>query len=217
MTSDRPAAAPGSWWRCRAVADGGRPAWFALVASTAFADEEVVELPEAEALRAVGDAAEGVARFDDTGAVVRLEPGRRFSPDAARLWYAEVPQPTADPPASHLVAFEGHDVEPGSLVTREQLATSGVTSDDQVAAMRWIPLSGQAHQLYVQPAWRRRGIATGIGVACAVLQAARGGPRVWGDGSRTAMGEKWREGTDWAHLAAELEYLEAPMTPYDQR
>ena len=148
---------------------------------------------------------------------MRIEPGPRYSETAAELWYVEVPEPQADPPATTLVAFHGHDVAGGTVVPVGERRPARVTSTDQVAALRWIPATGQAHEVYVNPQWRRRGIATGIGVTVATVQMARGGPRVWGSGARTAMGEKWRQGTDWAHLAAELDYLEAPMTPFDQR
>lgn len=115
------------------------------------------------------------------------------------------------------MAFSGHGVDGGTVVPPGERRPARVGSADQVAAIRWIPQTGQAHEVYVQPDWRRRGVATGLGVVCATVQAARGGPRIWGDGARTAMGETWRTGTDWAHLAAELDYLEAPMTPFDQR
>lgn len=147
----------------------------------------------------------------------RIVAGHRFSPDATSLWFVEVPQPAAEPPASYLVAFSGHGVDGGTVVPPGERRPARVGSADQVAAIRWIPQTGQAHEVYVQPDWRRRGVATGLGVVCATVQAARGGPRIWGDGARTAMGETWRTGTDWAHLAAELDYLEAPMTPFDQR
>lgn len=211
------AAAPGSWWRCRALRPDGMVAWYAIVASDAHPDETTVELDLDRAAEAVGADAECVAHLDETERVTRLEPGWRYSDDARRLWFVESPEPSARPPASNLVAFIGHDVEPGALLTPRGARELGVGASDQVGAMRWIPGTGQSHQVYVQPAWRRRGLATGIGVACATLQAARLGTRLWGDGHRTAMGERWRAGTDWAHLAADLTYLEAPMTPVEQR
>lgn len=188
-----------------------------MVRSDRYADDVVVELPEQEARTQVGPDAECTALLDAGGQVERIEPGPRFSPDAAHLWYVEVPQPSSDPPASYLVAFHGHDVPGGTVVPPGASRPAAVQSSDQVAAVRWIPQTGQAHEIYVQPAWRGRGIATGLGVVCATVQTARGGPRIWGDGSRTAMGEKWTRGKDWAHLVAELDYLEAPMTPFDQR
>jgi GNAT superfamily N-acetyltransferase len=81
--------------------------------------------------------------------------------------------------------------------------------------VRWYPATGEVDQIYVQPAWRRRSIATGLIVAAGALSAARDWPRPWGDGQRTQLGEELRNAADWKHRAAELTHIAPPMTPVE--
>lgn len=213
--SDTPESgtAPGGWWRCRAVGPDGRPAWVALVRSQLHADDETVVLPEPEAVVAVGNDAEGVAVLDGDQRVTRLDYRPRDGAAVPPLWFLEVPEPDAVPPAATLVAFTGHGVEAGAVVTGPEIAASGVTSDDQVGAVRWFPASGEVDQVYVQPTWRRRRVASTLIAASATLHEARGLSRFWGDGQRTEMGEALRGSSDWAHRAADQTHVSPPMTP----
>lgn len=205
-------SAPG-WWRCRAVAPDGRPMWVALVRSRRYADEETVVLPEPEAVAAVGDDAASVAVLDGSQRVTRLEYRPRDGATVPPLWFVEVPERDAVPAAASLVAFTGHGVAAGALVTGTELAAAGVTSGDQVGALRWYPGSGEVDQVYVQPAWRRQRVASTLVAVSATLHEARGLARFWGDGRRTEMGEALRNSSAWSHRAADRTHVAPPMTP----
>ena len=137
----------------------------------------------------------------------------RAAAQSPPLWYVELRETTAAPPATSLVAFTGHDVEVGSV--RDDLDGTSATSADQVGAVRWYPATGEVDQIYVQPQWRRRGIGNVLLVSAAALSYARGWPRFWGDGQRTALGEQFRNGSPWRGLAADLTHVSPPMTPGD--
>jgi GNAT superfamily N-acetyltransferase len=184
--------------------------------STHHEDGVRVELSEPAATDAVGDDAVCVAHYGD-GLVTALSVTSRAAPKAPPLWFAELTEPTAAPPAVSLVAFSGHRVTPGTLLDRAALGEVAVASRDQLAAVRWYPATGEVDQIYVSPAWRRRSIAGAIIMAAGTLSVARGWPRLWGDGQRTAMGERWRNAGPWAHRAATLSHLAPPMTPFDER
>lgn len=215
-TDPAPTTPPG-FWHCRALDADGRPLWFAVVRSDAHADAERVDLPEPEALAAVGDDAFCVARFGVRGEVTGLSVMALGAPKAPPLWFVELAEPAATPPAISLVAFSGHGVDPGRLLDLTALSDVAVRTEDQLGATRWYPATGEVDQVYVQPARRRQSIGTALMVAAGTLTVVRGGPRIWGDGQRTAMGDRWRNASPWASWGAELTHLAPPMTPIDQR
>jgi GNAT superfamily N-acetyltransferase len=111
-------------------------------------------------------------------------------PGAPLLWYVELPEPDA----TTLVAFSDPRYADGAVLPSAEARAAGVAGDDQVAALRWWPGTGLVHQVYVQPAHRRRGVAGKLAQAGGGIQAARGLPDLHGDGRRTDLGEWWREG-----------------------
>jgi GNAT superfamily N-acetyltransferase len=203
------------WWHCVATDDDGAPVWFALAASSRLPDATRVELPVADAERAVGGDAVCVADYDADGRVVALRVGHRGAPSAPPLWFVEIRESTATPPAVSLVAFTGHGVASGILLADTDLAGRTVASSDQLGAVRWYPASGEVDQIYVQPRWRRRTIGGALVGAAAALSYARGWPRLWGDGQRTALGEQFRNASTWRHRTNDLTHVAAPMTPGD--
>lgn len=218
MPSSTEPEAPKSygWWKCRALGPDGTPIWLAHVGSNLHTDDVWVELPEHEATELIGDDAVCLATYAD-GLVTRLEVTPRGAPKAPPLWFAEVVEPDSSPPAVILIAFSGHDVEPGRLLDREARTDVAVTSADQLGALRWYPATGEVDQIYVSPDWRRRSIGSALIAAGGTLAVARGWERLWGDGQRTALGDRWRKASPWAHRAATLSHLAPPMTPFDQR
>lgn len=206
-----------SIWHVRALGPDGAVRWSAVVQSDRHPDGAELTLPETEAVSDIGTNAVGFARHDARGEVVRLEVTDDAAPKAPPLWFAEIKEPSAKPPATTLVAFTGHGVEPGTLLDRAALRDVGVTDADQLAAFRWYPSSGFGDQVYVSPSWRRRTIGTGILAAAGTLSFARGWPRLWGDGQRTADGDRMRDASRWAHMSEDLTHLMPPMTPSDER
>lgn len=204
------------WWKCRAIGPDGSVVWVAQVQSSQYTDDVVLELPAPAALDTVGDAAVCFAAIQD-GIVTKVAVTPRGAPKAPELWFMEVPESDAKPPAVCLIAFSGHGVAAGSLIDGYAPDPPPVRSEDQLGAVRWYPATGEVDQIYVSPTWRRHSIASALIAASATLAVARGWPRLWGDGQRTALGDKWRAASPWAHRAAELTHLAAPMTPPDQR
>jgi GNAT superfamily N-acetyltransferase len=141
--------------------------------------------------------------MDDDGTVRRIE---THLPEAPLLWYVELPEADADPPATTLLAFSDVRHPEGTVLSAAEARAAGVGGADQVAALRWWPGSGLVHQLFVGPAHRRRGVAGKLGRVAYGLQAARGLPELHGDGRRTELGERFREGLP--------DYAAARMAPW---
>lgn len=105
------------------------------------------------------------------------------------LWFVEHPEPAADPPAHTVVAFTGDGAAEGSVRTAAEVARRGLSAADQVGAVRWWYESGLVHQIYVQPAWRREGIARALLQAAAGVRVSNGWASLHGNGQRTDLGE----------------------------
>lgn len=219
MTSsaDGPVETAGHWG-CRSVRPDGSTGAFYGVHSALHPDRADISLPEAEALAAVGDDAICIARFDDDGRVRAVEVMPHMAPKAPPIWFAELPELDRTPPASNLLAFTGHGIEPGTLLDEQALREVPVTSEDQLGAARWYPATGEADQVYVSPQWRRRTIGSALLVAISTLTTARGLNSIWSDGQRTADGERFRKARPhWSYRAGELTHLAPPMTPFEDR
>ncbi|WP_309135201.1 GNAT family N-acetyltransferase [Cellulomonas sp.] len=132
----------------------------------------------------------------------------------------------ARPPLAELVAFPydlvagraaavGARTSPGAVLTARDVARIGLASRDQVGALRWSVGTGQVLEVYVAPAHRRRRVATSLLLAAEGAAAARGWPRLWTGGVRTALGEAVAQRLRWGAAArvAPLTELAPPMTP----
>ncbi|MDT4938073.1 MAG: hypothetical protein QOG80_1744 [Pseudonocardiales bacterium] len=186
--------------------------WFAVVESARQADGARLTLGPSAAETAVGADAVCRATVDDTARVCELDVTQRGAPNAPPLWFGEHRESTAQPPAVSLMAFTEHGVAAGRLLESVDLPQY-VRSEDQVGAVRWYPATGEVDQIYVQPQYRRRSIASALIAAAATLALARDWPRLWSDGQRTELGEQFRNGSPWRHRTADLSHLAPPMTP----
>ncbi|GAB2474768.1 hypothetical protein [Jatrophihabitans fulvus] len=215
--ADAPArrAASGPRWQC-IVTEAGRPVRFVFVANERHGDSERVELGGRDAERFVGDDAVAIATYDEDGVVTRLHVTSAFAPAAPPVWFAELRESAARPPAVNLLAFTGAGTPTGAVLDRAALREVPVTSEDQLGAIRWYPGTGEVDQVYVQPAWRRRSVATVLTLGASTLSMARRWPRLWGDGQRTTLGEALRAGSVWRDRTADLTHVAPPMTPGDQ-
>ena len=216
-SSADPRDVPAGLTQVVALGEDDFPVWFAVLLSEDGQDPPPLVLPAAAAAARVGDDWLTRARLGEQGEVTSLEVSAAVAPKAPPVWFAEVPE--AGPPrAINLVAFTGFDVPSGSVLDRAALAeVPGLSGDQQVGAIRWYPDTGEMDQVYVNPDWRRRTIAMVLVGACATYNLAIGKPMGWGDGQRTAMGDRWVASSGWGHRAAELINLAPPMTPFDQR
>lgn len=198
-----------TWWARLPVP--GRPSLRLVlgVHSPEFAAGSVVDLP-------------GDRRPPGWLVAARVEPatGRVHAvevamPEAPHCWYVELPEPGAVPRADTLVAFSDLRFAEGTVLDAVEAREAGVTAAHQVAAFRWWPDSGLAHQVYVGAEHRRRGLAVKLGLVAFGMQVARGLPHLHDDGRRTDLGETWRQalpGWMTATMAERSERL-PPMTP----
>ncbi|HEV7727210.1 MAG TPA: GNAT family N-acetyltransferase, partial [Modestobacter sp.] len=180
-----------------------------VVLSPAFPPYTVVDLPDDR--RPPGW--QVAVRADVEGG--RVHAVEVMQPEAASLWYVELSEPDAGPPASTLVAFSDLRYAEGTLLDADRASRGDVTGARQVGALRWWPGTGLVHQLYVGAEHRRRGVGRKLVQAAFGLQLARGLPPLHGDGRRTDLGEEWRRSLPEA-IAARLapwSHRMAPMTP----
>lgn len=200
-------------WACVIRAADGAPHQFVVVESDHYPDGTEVELGADAAAVQIGNRTLCTITYGAEGRVSGVAVPDRVAPSAPPMWFAELREPSARPPATALLAFTGHGRPAGTLVDEADLTNLAVESSDQLAAVRWWPATGEVDQIYVQPAWRRRGIGRALLAAGGCLSWARGWPRFWGDGQRTALGELFRNAGPWQHRMAGLTNIAPPMTP----
>lgn len=128
-------------------------------------------------------------RLDRGGRVTNIAVAADLAGGAPPLWYVEVPETAAKPPAMVLIAYSTGDLPDGTVIDNPTFAAMPIRSDEQVAAIRWWPANGQIHQIYVGPEHRRKGIGRKLAAAAGGYVAARGWPRMWVSGERTDLGE----------------------------
>lgn len=217
MSTPAERSTPPRLWACRALRADGSVAWVAGAGSDRHADGDLVELPESEALAYVGETAVVVAHMDPAGQAVGIRIPASAAPKAPSMWFAELAEEKASPPALNLVAFTGFGVPDGQLLDRTQLRATRARTEDQLGAIRIYPATGEVDQVYVTPQWRRQSVGTALILAAGILVRARGGRLLWADGQRTADGDRLREASIWRHRAAPLTNLAPPMTPFADR
>lgn len=206
-------AAATGWWYCRVLGCDGEPGRFVSVQSHRYPDGTIVELDDTDAAAQIGNDAACTVGIGSDGAAVTLLVTPLVARRSPPLWFAELRESAAAPPAVNLIAFTGAGVPAGGLLDENALTNVSVTSEDQLGALRWYPATGEVDQIYVQPQWRRRSIAGALLIGAGALCVARGWPRLWGDGQRTALGEQLRNASTWRHRAADLTHIAPPMTP----
>jgi GNAT superfamily N-acetyltransferase len=155
------------------------------------------------------------ARYRDGWMVqVTVEPS--LVPEAPALWYVEVGEPEAEPPAMVLVAFATDHFPDGTVMAASALDEHGLERDHQIGALRWWVLTGQVHQIYVAPSARRRGVGTKLSLAGAAYCRGPGWPSLWGTGEVTDLGEAWIDRAVWRGRVEQRSRRVPPMTPDDE-
>lgn len=181
-----------------------------LVASGRHPDGSRVELTPAEADTLTGVVAIADSRDDSVHTLSVLPAAAAKAPP---VWFAEVRESSARPPAVNLIAFAATGATAAGRLVAEVDVPTEVESADQVGAVRWYPATGEVDQIYVRPDARRRSVGTVLVLAAGVLARARDWPRLWGDGQRTELGEAWRNRSVWRDRTHDLTHTAPPMTP----
>ncbi len=212
----------GMWWLRSATADGATVHGFA---SDAYPDGTVL------AFLAPGRGApgEGLVRarmLASTRQLTELAVSDGAAPRAPQLVLAEVVDRAAAPVSVALLAFLHDDAAagaragclpapaPGAVLTGRDLRRVGLAGERQVGAVRWLPGTGHVAEVYVDPAYRRRGIATSLLLSAEAASVAREWPTLCGGGVRTELGESLRRGLRWGlSRFAPLERVAPAMTP----
>ena len=203
------------WWQAR-VGTGAGADQVLIVASRRHPDGSIVQFEPGVRGQLHPDTVVCTVLLD-LGEVRAVRVGGAVAP-APPVWYVELAVDAVDNaarPSKTLVAFLAPGPAPGELLTDEQATQVPVASADQVGALRWWSADGEVDQIDVHPDWRRRHLGSAPIAAAAGLSAARGRPRLWGHGQRTALGERFRNSLSWRDRTAELSHLLAPMTPGD--
>lgn len=202
----------GVWWARHPVPDSHPPTVeMVAYANDRHGDAEVVDTVEGDPSEAVA-----VVRTEAaTGRLLGVLVTEVLAPRAPPLWYVGFPEDDAQRPAISLVAFSSDDLPDGVVVDAATFTNMPVSSDQQVAAVRWWYETGQLHQIYVAPTWRRRDIATKLILAAAGVRAAHGWPALWGGGERTDLGEAYASNSPESFHGRRMPRTSAlpPMTP----
>jgi GNAT superfamily N-acetyltransferase len=201
------------WWQARLAATADRPRRHVIVSSPVHPDGTVVDVSAEQETAGVTAGWIAAGEYGPDGTVARLVVAEAVMPDGPPLWFVEVRESAGHPPAVVLLAYSEHGAPAGALLDATALSNLSVSRSDQLAAIRWYPATGEVDQIYVNPAWRRHRVGTGLIYATAALVGARGWARLWGDGQRTATGEQFRNASAWRHRTAELTHVAPPMTP----
>jgi hypothetical protein len=147
------------------------------------------------------------------GTMTRAVVDPAITPRAPGLWYLEWPESELDPPATNLIAFATPEFADGTIVDGERWEALGADVREQVAALRWWTRTGQVHQVYVAPQWRRCGIGNKIVLVGAASTIGRRWPSLWSGGETTDLGEAWVRPAVWGTRVAPRSRRIPPMTP----
>ena len=150
---------------------------------------------------------------DDEGrGVIRMN--RTALGTSPPLWYVMLPEADASRPAMTLVGFATDHLPVGTIITDPVFFMMPVESEEQVGAIRWWYLDGVVDEVYVDPKWRRRGIATDLIYAVGAWQAMHGHPvRIRSDGRRTELGAHFEAGARFPSRFAPITEIVRPMDP----
>jgi GNAT superfamily N-acetyltransferase len=142
----------------------------------------------------------------------------RWNEHTANLWWVEVPETSADPPALNIVAYDAPVLAPGSVIDDVAFTSLPVRADMQAGAYRWWPSTGEVHQMYVAPEGRRQGVGIALGTFAWTYAWLRDWPAQFTGGYRTDQGEAFLETTKpwWSGRMGPRTHISPPMTPMER-
>jgi GNAT superfamily N-acetyltransferase len=142
----------------------------------------------------------------------------RWNERTAKLWWVEVPETSADPPALNIVAYDTPALPPGTVIDDTTFTSLPVRASMQAGAYRWWPSTGEVHQMYVAPEGRRQGVGIALGTFAWTYAWLRGWPAQFTGGYRTELGEALIETAKpwWNGRTGPRSHISPPMTPAEQ-
>ncbi len=191
----RESALPGGRWSVRCALTNAHPDGCLL--------DDPIETGDAFVLWRVG--------IDDQNrGVIRLNrDSLRGSPP---LWFVMVPEPDMDRPAMVLVGFASDHLPVGTVITDPMFFSMAVSNEDQAGAIRWWYEDGVIDQVFVQPNFRRQGVATELIYAVGAWQALHGHPvNIRSDHRRTELGQHFEAGTQFPSRFMAVTEVSPPM------
>ena len=133
---------------------------------------------------------------------------------APPLWFVALPEADRVPRSVSLVAFLGELRPPGTIVNDAEFFSMAVRSEEQVAALRWSIEDGTVDQVFVDPAWRRKGVGSSTIYTADGSHQFNGWPgRLKSDGRRTEMGDTFVATLRFPQRIEPLQDLSPPMDP----
>ena len=123
------------------------------------------------------------------------------------------PNPSSTPPPPTSSPSPPPSSADGTIVDTDRWESLGADHREQVAALRWWTRTGQVHQVYVSPHWRRKGIGNKLVLVGAASTVGRRWPSLWGTGELTDLGEAWTRRSLWHTRVAPRSRNLPPMTP----
>ena len=131
---------------------------------------------------------------------------------APKIWYVMLPELDASRPAMSIVGFPTDHLPEGTIVTDPMFFSMPVDNDEQVGAVRWWFEEGVIDQVFVDPNWRRQGVATELLYAVGAWQALHGWPvHIRSDGRRTELGQHLDAATMFPQRFAPITEVSPPM------
>lgn len=210
MSGARPPAGTPAWYIRDARLPGRR--WqVRCIVSDLHEDAEVLEGPIDDG----GGFLHSAASLDEDGRLrVALNP--ILVGGATSMWFVEIEEFAGPRPAISLVGFDNDLRAPGTIISNAEFFSMPLQSHEQAAAVRWY-LDGTVDQVFVAPAWRRRGIGSAVLFTADCYHQARGfRGALRSDGRRTAMGETLVAALQFPERIPPLDEVIRPMDPSSQ-
>jgi GNAT superfamily N-acetyltransferase len=162
----------------------------------------------------VGDALRLWTAGTDDAQRLRLAVNHAAVPRSPATWFTLLDERRHDPAAMVLVAFATDDLPDGTVIDNAAFMALSVRNDQQVAAVQWSPDTAIVRQVFVQPDWRRRQLATKMVYAASAYHQAQGwAGALHSDGRRTDLGEEFTAGLRHPDRIARWKERAEPMDP----
>lgn len=134
--------------------------------------------------------------------------------DAPPIWFVMIPEENAERPAMSMAGFPTDHIPVGTVLTDPMFFSLPVKTTEQVGAVRWWHHECVVDQVFVDPKWRRRGVATQLLYAIDAWQVLHGFPgHPRSDHRRTEMGQHLDAAARFPERFKTITQVSPPMDP----